>query len=361
MKTRTLLLMMLACLPLISFAQNDDDMYFVPKKSKTSQTTQSAPSVPARQSYTPQRTQTDEYYTGTLRDVDEYNRRGTNGVTSTPEYSDENKKDTVYVVVENQNEDYEDCLLSARLARFHGYGYPYYAWYDPWYDPWYYDPWYYRPGWGWSGYWSFGGWGWRYSWYDPWYYGPTWGWSGYYGGYAWGHYHHHATAGGGTPHRGFNGGRGYAMSSSPRGSMGASRNSNGRSTRTGRAGSTAIASSRGYVIGNRSERGASRGMSGGTRGMIGASRGTGNSTVRGITGSSSRSTVNNSSRSTSSYRGTSSTSSYSGSSRSSSSSTRGSSGSTFSGSSRSSGGFSGGGSRGGGFSGGGSRGGGGRR
>ena len=197
MKARTKMLMMLACLPVISFAQNDDDMYFVPKKK--------AKAVQETTTNVPTAIQSEEYYSGALRDVDEYNRRGTNATTDNPNYIVENQRDTVYVVVDNQNDLYDDYELSARLARFHGYGYPYYSWYDPWYyDPWYYDPWYYGPRWsvgfGWYGY---------HNWYDPWYFGPYYAGWGYYGGYP--YHHHHPTAGGGTPQRGFNGGRGYAM------------------------------------------------------------------------------------------------------------------------------------------------------
>lgn len=347
-------LMMLAWMPIISFAQYDDDMYFVPKKkSKTTQTVKPT-NDEQRQPNGNVSSSNDEYYTGTLRDVDEYNRRGASSANAVSDVVyPEKARDTVYVVLENQNESYDDYAISARLARFHGYGYPYYSWYDPWYyDPWYYDSWYYGPRWSFSWGW---GWGWRgyYGWYDPWYYGPSWG---YYGGHG---HHHHPIAGGGTPHRGFNGGRGYAMGTSPRGTTGATRGGGQPTTRTGRSGSTSLGSSRGYSIGTRSDRGASRGT-------IGAGRGSSsyyNSNVRGLTGSSSRSTVNNSSsRSTSTYRG-SSTSTYRGSSSSSSRSSSGSySGGTrgSSGSSRG-GGFSSGGSRGGGFSGGGSRGGGGRR
>ena len=331
MKTRTLLWMLLALLPVISFAQ-EDDMYFVPKKSKTTQTATSATQAtgPARQTVPARRVteQPAEYYTGPLRDVDEYNRRTPTGRnvtinTETDTFQVDESQLTLnekgqYVLspgVTGLNEEPaplydDDYAYSARLARFHGYGYyPWYSIYDPWYDPWYYDPWYY----GWGGY--YGG-----GWYRP---------HHWYGG---------SIAGGGTPHRGFNGGRGYgATGQSRRGTLASTRTQ----TRTGRTGTTALGSRSATAT-----RG-TRGLTTTTRGIT-PSRST-TTTQRGIGSSSSRTTVSTPSRST--------TTSRSSGTISSGSSSRGggfSSGGGFSGgSSRGGGGFSGGG--------GGSRGGGGGR
>lgn len=344
MKARTILWMLLAGLPIITFAQNDDDMYFVPKKkSKTTevQTAQESNRVAAGSHNTVRRA-TEEYYTGPLRDVDEYNRRGASYLTIVAEDDtilvDKNSliqtEDGKYILPAADPEtlygnDDEDYTYSIRLSRFHGIGYPY-SWYDPWYyDSFYYDPWYYGyHGWGWYGGWH-GYYGWYNPWYNPWHYGWGWGW-----GPGWSHGWHHphgSLAGGGTPRRGFNGGRGYAMTGS---------SSRGQATRNGVGGRMGNSTYRSSNVGVRNERTTGRTTTTTTNRS--------NSTVRGIQNSSSRSTVNSSSsRGTSTSRTTSSPSMSGGS--------RGSVGSS------PMGGSSMGGSRGGGFSGGGSSRGGGRR
>ena len=331
--------MMMAVLPAISYAQSDD-MYFVPKKKvKNQQTVSTTTNAVVRNNYQIQAdADTCNYYTGPLRDVDEYNRRG-----NTPGYitiiadadtfqieedrlildekgnyvlSPEYKESTKYAPYQ---QDYlDDYAYSARLSRFHGYGYPYsyydYALYDPWYyDSWYYNPYYYGyRGWGW-----YGGWRGYYGWYDPWYYGYGYG-PGWYHPYP-SYHHHHPIAGGGTPHRSFNGGRGYTAGRN------VTRNGNTRQSNLGRA--TRVNTTRATDGSRYSSTPASRSNAPAT-----SSR------------SSSRSSAS-ASRSSSSSRG----------SISSGSSSRSSS----FGGGRSSGGFSGGGGRsGGGFSGGGSRGGG---
>ncbi len=141
-----------------------------------------------------------------MRDVDEYNRRGSYVMQ---EYDD---CDTVYV--DTTLVDSDSFQYTERIRRFHnadviadcededavnlyvytrpdvniivgtpattyvglwgtalwGWGVGL-SWYDPWYDPWYYDPWYYYP------YWYYT------SWYRP-YWG--WGW-----GYHYAHHHHY--------------------------------------------------------------------------------------------------------------------------------------------------------------------------
>ena len=73
MKTRKILWLMLALLPALSFAQ-DDDMYFVPKKSKTTKVVKTNTSQQQETRVVPRTTVPEtqaEYYSGTLRDVDE--------------------------------------------------------------------------------------------------------------------------------------------------------------------------------------------------------------------------------------------------------------------------------------------------
>ena len=79
MKARTILWSLLVSLPIMGFAQNEDDMYFIPKKkTKSEKTTIPATTVvPSRQYEVPQTSTQSDYHSGMLRDVDEYNRRGT--------------------------------------------------------------------------------------------------------------------------------------------------------------------------------------------------------------------------------------------------------------------------------------------
>lgn len=113
------------------------------------------------------------YYCGSMRSVDEYNRRDRFSRSYARHLSDSLRQDSILV----SRQDYEH---SRRMKRFDGYNNvtlvvnvdPWY--YDPWfYDPWYYDSWYYGPGWGfsyrwgnWGLYWG-GYWGPHYSWYRP--------------------------------------------------------------------------------------------------------------------------------------------------------------------------------------------------
>lgn len=155
MTNRILSFLLLAIMFLPLNAQ-DDDMYFVPKKNKINST--------VVVTYEDTDTEEASYYTGTLRDVDEYNRRGTrrtlaDTLTETPE--------NIYLAgyTKGYRDGYSDEYNDARYYRVR---FSYY--YDPWfYDPWFYDPWYYGPRWG----------------YDPWYYGP-----GYYDYWSWHHRHY---------------------------------------------------------------------------------------------------------------------------------------------------------------------------
>ena len=320
MKKRFLLSVMLGAFALSGVAQ--DDMYFVPSKKSNSQV--NAPVTPPAGTY----------YSGSMRSVDDYNRRWASSYEVLP-------ADTGDIVNFSPVEGvYPDSLgdfaLTQRMTRFDGYepslayweGYAqgrrdyinwhspwyyssYYPWYDSWYydrwywDSWYWDPWYYRP-WGWGGY---------YSYYYP-YYGYSWGWGG--GGYI---SHHprstqnHGRIAGASPST-YTYGRGSGFGGSRRGSFGGTRAGTYGST----GGSGAFGGSRtGSFGGTRS--GGSYGNTG--SGSFGGSRTTGSfggsRTTRPITGSSS------------------SGSTYSGSSSSSSSSSSGSfGGSRSSGSSHSS-------------------------
>ena len=313
MKTKRLFWLVLAAMPFTCFAQ--DDMYFVPKKK--SKTEKNVNTTSASRNNIKEYSSEDSavYYTGPLRDIDEYNRRGNSGrnvtiMTETDTFTvDESRlvldEEGNYVLAaENgrkagrQNDGYyddyyDDYLYSARLSRFHGYGYPYYTLYDPWYyDPYYsfyYDPWYYGNYWGW-----YGGWHGYYSWYTPWYYDPW---------YYHPTYPHHPTSGGGTPTRGMNGGRGYAMNGgSLRGTSGSS-----RGYTTSRTAGNAL-SNRGTSYGSRGDRGAARGSVSG-REYNSSSRTVNTRTSRESYGSSSRTTVTNTSRPTTTNRSVSTSSS----------------------------------------------------
>lgn len=231
---------------LMSPALAQDDMYFVPKKKKTTQTTITIPSTQERNSpYTDESLDGENWYMtrGGHMDVDTYNRRYTEADTTYMEdtYSEE---DTYYVM--------EEPSPTARLVRFHGY-------YDPWYYSslawdnyygmpydWYYDPWYYGS-WGRHG-WSYTyGLGW-YSWHHPHYYSWGWNhWNNYYYGWGWhhpyyggGHHHNHWTYHKPSPQRpqssGYRGGRrqtvnlGTSTASTNRGYAGGSRSNRTIST-----------------------------------------------------------------------------------------------------------------------------------
>ena len=144
MKRYILLSVLVGALPLSMMAQ--DDLYFTPKKS--AKQVQSSYEV---------LDDTPAYYSGSNRDVDEYNRQR----------PDKHIRDSIRREVE------EEYAYTRRMSRFDDF-----YWYDPWvvsyyspywYDSWYgwYDPWY-RPYW-------YGGW-YRPYWYGGWYVGWYGGW-----------------------------------------------------------------------------------------------------------------------------------------------------------------------------------------
>nr|MBP7473110.1 hypothetical protein [Prevotella sp.] len=191
MKKFIFLSILTGIMPFTAFAQ-DDDLYFVP--SKTVETAK----------VTPQNSDNyqSDYYSGSSRDVDEYNRHGKywshyqsigsdsagndiikftkgNGIYPDSAYIDTTFVGRYYDTIVNDGGD-DDYTYSQRMSRWDGYYDPWlysyrygyrrpwrYGWYNSWYDPWYYgcggwyDPWYYDS---WYGY------GWGYP-YDYWGYG----------------------------------------------------------------------------------------------------------------------------------------------------------------------------------------------
>lgn len=335
MTRKILLLTAILALPFAIYAQNDD-MYFVSSKKKSISEKKTVEKRTLKNNNeSPWRDAEDvDYHSGALRDVDEYNRRGSSqrqvlarleGDTLYVDSPDtlEQKEYLVryeqnYAVDEPYNDDY---YFSTRLSRYHGF-YHYdpfmwdicFGWYDPWYDPWYgwYGP-YYRHG---LYSWCSWGWGWGHchlGWHHGW--GPGW-------------HHGWAPAAPPRPHR-------------PGGSAVAN---GGQRPGGGRGAVTSSRGGRNYATASRSNMASSRGgrnagvtssPSRGNRMPANQNGGRYNSSSRGSRSSSTYSTPSRSSRSSSS------SSSYS-------SPSRGSSGGGFSGGSRGGGGFSGGGSRGGG-------------
>jgi hypothetical protein len=166
------------CLPFYLFAfmplsmqAQDDDLYFMSKKNKSTKVEE------VHDTYGMPK---DTYYSGSDRDVDEYNRRWKSQVEEITDSVDSLKED--YALTKKMTR-FEDYRLADNAAFWAGYRagredwrwgwhspwyYSYWGWYDPWYDPWFdpwYDPWYYGYA-GWRGPWYYRGyWGWRYPYY----------------------------------------------------------------------------------------------------------------------------------------------------------------------------------------------------
>lgn len=182
MKKLLLISMLVGAMPLAMMAQ-DDDLYFMSKKSK---------STVVEEAHDYYGMPKDTYYAGSNRDVDEYNRRFRSHVE---QIGDSSKVDVISFNGEKgvyPDSLHEDFRLTKKMARFDEYqldsaywaGYqtgrdtwwgwhsPWYysrwGWYDPWYSPYYYSSWY----WGWYDPWYYG----YVGWYDPWYYRGYWGW-----------------------------------------------------------------------------------------------------------------------------------------------------------------------------------------
>lgn len=252
-----------------------DDMYFTPKKKGEVKQVEA------------QKTKVAEtYYSGSDRDVDEYNRRnlhssyemlgtdslGTDIIDFTAgngEYSDSTIFADNYDSYYADDFDDSDFQYSRRMGRFYDfygwydpvffsyYHYPYwrhgyYGWYDPWYSRWY-DPWY-NTYYGWGYY----GWGWPYyrdwyGWYRPYY-------PGYYGS-GWVTYAGHTgTANHDGVGRSFGGTRGNSTLANSRGNFSGRRGSTvGNHSGAARRGSTngvrqSTRSNNGNFSGSRSNR-----------------------------------------------------------------------------------------------------------
>lgn len=179
MKKLILISLLIGAMPL-SMAAQDDDLYFVPKKSSKVETVNDHYGLPR-----------DTYYIGSNRSVDDYNRRMSSYVpldSASSDIIDFNGELGVYpdslddYNLTRKMELFDNYSLSDNEAYWSGYQqaradllwhspwfYRTYGWYN-WYDPWYYtswhlgiyDPWYYGP----YSWYS----GWYGGWYDPWYY-----------------------------------------------------------------------------------------------------------------------------------------------------------------------------------------------
>ena len=268
-------------------AHAQDDMYFVPKKKEVAK---------ERVAYDMPR---EVYYSGSDRDVDEYNRR----------YQIVPGDSTMGDVISFSGEEgvYPDSLgdynITRKMSRWDGYtptdaywqGYDqgrsdewaastwhspwYYSSYYPWYDSYWYDPWYY------------GSWGWRYSWYyDPWYYHRpyySYGW-GYYG-YAPG-WNRPVYVGGYVPSRHYSGGKTYAgthnHSYGNRGRSGSWGGTSSRNSSGMRQATSAGRSNRSWSMGNSRSSVPTRSVSSGSSSSSGMSMGSSRSSSMGSSSSS---------------------------------------------------------------------------
>lgn len=178
--TRHFIFTVLSLFIAITVAAQNDDMYFTPKHQKNVTTVRTP-----RSEVTDAYDYNDTYHSGSIKNVDEYNRRGRYG-------AQQSWRDTTYYANDSilvSREDYEN---SRKMKRFDGYNSITLIVGDPWYyNSWAYDPWYN------------GSWYWRSRWYDPWYYsyydpwGFDFGWHGYWGysHYYWDHsYYWHRPA-----------------------------------------------------------------------------------------------------------------------------------------------------------------------
>lgn len=191
MKRFFLLSVLAGALPFTAAAQ-DDDLYFTPKKGADTEY-----KVPFKS-----QVESPAYYSGSNRDVDEYNRRGKlksyyqkvgtdslgNDIiefrSGDGRYASPGDSAVVYQGSATYYDDDDDYAYTRRMGMyddyygwynpyFYGYwGGPYwagrYGWYDPWFDGWY-DPWYYS---------SWYGWGYPYYRHYGWWGSPAYGWGG---------------------------------------------------------------------------------------------------------------------------------------------------------------------------------------
>ena len=147
MKKLILISLLIGALPLSMVAQ-DDDLYFVPKKSSKVERVNDNYGLPR-----------ETYYAGSNRSVDDYNRRMSTYVpidSAASDIIDFNGELGVYP------DSLDDYTLTRKMERFDDYSLSdnaaYWAGYQEGrHDLWWHSPWYYRT------------YGW-YNWYDPWYY-----------------------------------------------------------------------------------------------------------------------------------------------------------------------------------------------
>lgn len=208
MKSRILFSLVLAAIPFFGFAQMDDDMYFVPKKTTKEQPKKNAVTSADKPSDTPVSSgisyvpaTTADYSGGTTRDIDEYNRR--DRWTEDVETEAEDDSMTAAEPIQDPEEAYQ---YSKRILRFNTptigvavssplywdlrYG-PNSIYWDVYDDGFYayaypttWNSLYWGPSfsvsWGWGGYNPYWGWGrpwydpWYAGWHNPWYHGPHW-------------------------------------------------------------------------------------------------------------------------------------------------------------------------------------------
>lgn len=321
MKIRLGVSLLIACLPWLAMAQNDD-LYFVPKKEKKAETKtevrqvtrQTTTTTTTTASVSPGTTVVVKDVTGKTRDIDEYNRRYTSRENT---FSMQN--DTLYIEekpygergewvngFEGSQDDYEYAM---RIVRFRS---PAYA--IPISSPLYWDVVYGAfPSWDWNVYddglyayvfptysnplWWDWRWNWsiagpRWGWYSPWHYGGWYSsywyggyWGGWYAGY-WGPWHHpHPYWGGGYHHHHYRGFTDYRPTRYMTSGGSYTRNSSRYATSTSRpsrATSKSISRARGNTAVRRSSIG--RVVQGsGTQGNAQSVR-PGRSTIRGTTG-----------------------------------------------------------------------------
>lgn len=165
---KNILTVLALALPLSVIAQ--DDLYFIPKK------------VPVKEESSTQPQRETVYYSGSDRDVDEYNRRGLSS-SYQPIVTDSLGNDAIDFQAGNGlypadstytgglYDDSDDFSCTRAMSRF----YDYYC-YDPYF--WYWRSPYWYPAWNWYS-------PWYYSWYDPWYYS----WYPYHWHHGWGGWH----------------------------------------------------------------------------------------------------------------------------------------------------------------------------
>ena len=193
MKKLLLFSMLVIALPQTMSAQ-DDDLYFVPKKTSAPQVAQDRFGMPK-----------DTYYSGSDRSVDEYNRRLKSRVEVLD--GDTTKSDIIDFSAEKgvypDSLQIEDYKLTKRMSRFDDYrladNASFWAGYEAgrrdwgWHSPWYYSSY------GWYDPWYYSSWRWYDPWYDPWYYG----YAGWYDPWYYRRPHYVVISGGGRRHSGY--------------------------------------------------------------------------------------------------------------------------------------------------------------